>query len=111
LNSNIKNCFSVDVEGFVESNLQSFHIPDKYISKAKENYEIQKNVNFILALLGNLNIKGTFFFLGRIAMDIPLIIKETAKEGHEIACHSYEHKRIFGLSKNNFKEKINYANQ
>ncbi len=109
MNNNTKNCFSVDVEGFVESNLQSFHIPEKYISRDKENYEIEKNVNFILSFLDNLNVKGTFFFLGRIAQDIPLIIKETAKQGHEIACHSYEHKRIFGLTEIEFKENILYS--
>lgn len=109
MTSNIRNCFSVDVEGFVESNLQSFHIPDKYISQAKEDYEIEKNLNSILAILDDLNIKGTFFFLGRIVQDIPLIIKETAKLGHEIACHSFEHKRIYSLTQQEFKEKINYS--
>ena len=58
----IKNCFSVDVESFVESNLQSFHIEEKYLSKSKGNYEIENNVNSILSLLDNLSIKGTFFF-------------------------------------------------
>jgi len=39
------NCFSIDVEGFVESNVESFEIAPAYIDKAKENYEIEKNVN------------------------------------------------------------------
>jgi polysaccharide deacetylase family protein (PEP-CTERM system associated) len=108
-NIDVKNCISLDVEGFVESNLQSFHIEDKYISKTKENYEIEKNVNFILELLDNFNVNGTFFFLGRIAIDIPHIIKETTKYGHEIACHSFDHKRIFDLTKKEFREKITYA--
>jgi len=108
-NVDVKNCVSVDVEGFVESNSQSFHIEDKYISKSNEIYEIEKNVNSILTLLDGLNIKATFFFLGRIARDIPHIIKETAKYGHEIACHSFDHKRIFDLTKKEFREKIVYA--
>ena len=109
MNSIIKNCFSVDVEGFVESNLQSFHIDSKYISSTRENYEIEKNMDIILSLLDQVDIKGTFFFLGRIAKDIPSIVKEAAEHGHEIACHSYEHKRIFGLSKDEFRDKINYS--
>lgn len=105
----MKNCFSVDVEGFVESNLQSFHINSKYISTKRENYEIEKNMDIILGLLDQVDVKGTFFFLGRIAKDIPAIVKEVAEHGHEIACHSYKHKRIFGLSKDEFRDKITFS--
>jgi len=97
------------VESFVESNLQSFHIEEKYISKSKENYEIESNVNSILSLLDNLSIKGTFFFLGRTARGIPNIVKETAQCGHEIACHSYEHIRVLGLTRKEFKNSLIYA--
>jgi polysaccharide deacetylase family protein (PEP-CTERM system associated) len=102
----VKNCLSVDVEGFIESNLQSFHIDNKYISKTNEIYEIEKNVNNILTLLDDLNIKATFFFLGRIGRDIPQVVKETAQNGHEIACHAHEHIRIFGLTQKEFKDSI-----
>jgi polysaccharide deacetylase family protein (PEP-CTERM system associated) len=102
----IINCFSVDVEGFVESNLQSFHIDKKYIDKKREDYEIERNMNSVLELLNELNIQATFFFVGRIARDIPNTVKEAARLGHEIACHSYEHVRAFGTSKDEFKEKL-----
>ncbi len=102
----ITNAFSIDVEGFIESNLQSFHIEDKYVSRLKENNEIEKNVNSILTLLDSFSIKGTFFFLGRIARDIPNVVKETAQCGHEIACHSHKHLRIFGLTKEEFKRDL-----
>lgn len=105
----IKNCFSVDVEGFIESNLQSFSVDKKYISSSEESYEIETNVNSILELLDDFNIKATFFFLGSIGRDIPHVVKQTAECGHEIACHSHEHVRIFGLAKNIFKEKLKLA--
>lgn len=105
----IKNCFSVDVEGFVESNVQSFDVGDRYTSSSKEDYEIEKNVNVILELLDELNIKGTFFFLGRIARDIPHIVQESARYGHEIACHSDKHVRIFGMTEEKFKSDLTRA--
>lgn len=105
----LKNCLSVDAEGFVEANLQSFPIAEKYIDKAKENYEIEKNINSLLELLNDLNVQATFFFVGRIARDIPNIVKEVAQAGHEIACHSYEHVRILGTDKNEIKEKLTSA--
>jgi polysaccharide deacetylase family protein (PEP-CTERM system associated) len=107
----IINAFSVDVEGFVESNVQSFKIDQKYIDKVAENREIETNVYDVLELLYDLRVKATFFFLGRIAKDIPQIVKETAEAGHEIACHNYQHFRIFGTDKNQFRDKLAAAKQ
>ncbi len=104
--SPIINAFSVDVEGFVESNLQSFNIPDKYISQSEENHEIERNTDFLLKILDDEDVKATFFFVGRLAKDIPNIVKETAKAGHEIGCHSYLHLRIFDIEKSEFKQKL-----
>jgi len=105
----ILNCFSVDVEGFIESNVESFPIGEKYRDKKKGNYEIEKNVNYLLEFLSGFHVKGTFFFLGRIARDLPHLVKATAHHGHEIACHSYEHHRIFNMEKEQFREKVRSA--
>ena len=45
------NCLSFDIEGFVESNVQSITIPEGYINRKKEVYEIEKNVEILLELL------------------------------------------------------------
>lgn len=103
------NAFSVDVEGFVESNVQSFPIADKYLDEAAENREIETNTYALLELFSELNVGATFFFLGRIAKDIPNIIKDAAEAGHEIGCHSYAHLRVLGINKSEFKEKLSAA--
>ncbi len=101
------NCFSIDVEGFVESNLQSFDINEKHINKLAESAEIEKNVYFMLELLNDFNVHATFFCLGRIAEEMPKIIREIAGNGHEIACHSYEHIRIVSsANKSEFRDKL-----
>lgn len=105
----ITNAFSIDVEGFVESNIQSFHIPDKYINRPEENREIEQNTNVLLEILDEVNVKATFFFVGRLAHDIPSLVKKVAQAGHEIACHNYAHLRIFGIDKDEFKEKMSAA--
>jgi len=102
----VTNCFSVDVEGFIESNLESFEIAPPYLDKAKQDYEIEANMNVVLEILADLNIQATFFFIGRIARDIPQLVRLTAQMGHEIGCHSFEHLRIFRLNKDEFKEKL-----
>lgn len=103
------NAFSVDVEGFIESNMQSVQIREKYIDQAKENREIETNVRALLALLGDVNVKATFFFLGRVGQEIPDVVKETAQAGHEIACHSYRHIRLFELDRDEFKQNLDSA--
>jgi polysaccharide deacetylase family protein (PEP-CTERM system associated) len=102
----IINAFSIDVEGFVESNVQSFRIPDEYINQSQENREIEYNTNALLEMLDEVGVKATFFFIGRLADDTPGLVKKVAQAGHEIACHSYAHLRIFGINKDEFKEKI-----
>lgn len=105
----VMNCLTIDIEGFVEANLDSFPIAEKYRDKKGENYEIEKNTYFLLDLLSELGIKGTFFFLGRIARDIPSLIRTAAQAGHEIGCHSYDHVRIYSMGKDDFKRQVTLA--
>ena len=100
------NAFSVDVEGFVESNAQSFDIPNKYINQSEENREIEQNTCVLLEILEQTGTKGTFFFVGRIAVDIPNLVRRVAQAGHEIGCHNYLHIRIFDIPQKVFKEKL-----
>jgi polysaccharide deacetylase family protein (PEP-CTERM system associated) len=103
------NAISIDVEGFIESNLQSFAIARKYRNQAKENREIETNVHAVLHILHEFDVQATFFFLGRMARDLPHVIKEVAQAGHEIACHSYDHIRIFSMGRDEFKQKVRFA--
>ena len=103
------NAISVDIEGFAESNAQSFPISDNFLDETTQNCEIETNTHVLLELFAELDIKATFFFLGRIATNIPNLVKATAQAGHEIGCHSYRHLRIVGLEKNDFKDKLTAA--
>jgi len=102
----IENCLSIDVEAFVEGNLESFPIPSKYLSKAAQDYEIEKNTDVFLELLDELQIRATFFVLGRIARDLPQVVRRVADGRNEIACHSDEHLRIFNLRPQQFRQSL-----
>jgi polysaccharide deacetylase family protein (PEP-CTERM system associated) len=108
-NGILLNALSVDVEGFVESNLQSFHIPEKYINQSQENYEIERNIDVLLEILRSHNVKGTFFCVGRIAKEIPDLVKRISAVGHEIGCHNFKHVRVFDTDRKEFKEKLGAA--
>jgi polysaccharide deacetylase family protein (PEP-CTERM system associated) len=103
------NCFSVDVESFSEGNEQSFPIGPEYLDRNRQNYEIERNMDLALMLLAERGVKATFFFLGRIACDLPGVVRMAADQGHEIGCHGLEHRRIFGLEKSVFSDGLRRA--
>lgn len=105
----VLNCFSIDVESFCEANVEGFSINTEHLNPGEQNYEVKKNTDSILSLLAEENVKGTFFFLGRIARDLPDVVRKVAQEGHEIACHGFEHRRVFGLEKRVFEEHLRQA--
>ncbi len=107
--NSVTNAFSIDVEGFVESNTQSFDIPGKYINQSVEDKEIERNTNVALEMFDELQTKATFFFVGRIVEAIPGLIQKVAQQGHEIGCHNYAHLRVFDLGRDEFREKISAA--
>ena len=103
------NCFSIDVESFSESNVESFAIPASHLDPARQNREIEMNVDFILDFLAGHNLQATFFFLGRIARDLPRLVRRVAAEKHEIACHGWRHLRLYGLKPDVFAEQLRRA--
>jgi polysaccharide deacetylase family protein (PEP-CTERM system associated) len=102
----ITNCLSFDIEGFAESNLESFEIQPKYISNLTQDSEIETNTNFTIDYLARLEINATFFFLGRVARDIPQLVKRASEAGHEVACHGFEHSRLHNIGRKTFYDQL-----
>ncbi|HUE44659.1 MAG TPA: DUF3473 domain-containing protein [Aestuariivirgaceae bacterium] len=100
------NCLSIDVEGFLESNLESFGINGAPHAQAREDDEITRNLDVTLELLQEAGVRATFFFLGRVARHIPQAVRQVASEGHEIASHGDEHRRLFGLRPADFHQQM-----
>jgi polysaccharide deacetylase family protein (PEP-CTERM system associated) len=67
---------------------------------------IDRNINLILNLLEEKNTKATFFVLGWIAERYPEIIKKIYLNGHEIACHGYNHELVYKLTQKNFQQDV-----
>jgi polysaccharide deacetylase family protein (PEP-CTERM system associated) len=60
-------------------------------------------------LLSKRNAKATFFVLGWIAERHRSLIKRIYTNGHEIACHGYNHELIYTLSQEKFKLDVSRA--
>lgn len=78
-------------------NILTFDIEEWYLEKAyfgaKESKykEYDRLLDELLERLNNNNLKGTFFCVGKLATDFPLVVKKIAAAGHEIGCHSNTH--------------------
>jgi polysaccharide deacetylase family protein (PEP-CTERM system associated) len=58
----------------------------------------------VLELLNRFGARATFFVLGWIAERQPQIVREILSAGHELGCHSYLHRRVLRLSREEFRE-------
>lgn len=101
--------FTVDVEGFAESHAQSVRINESYLDLPTMDREIEENLGVTLAMLEAHQVKATFFFLGRIAHSAPKLVRRVAAAGHEIGCHSLNHVRITGQSRDEFRRDLRDA--
>ncbi|XGC79503.1 XrtA system polysaccharide deacetylase [Bdellovibrio bacteriovorus] len=95
---------SFDVEDwFTVRNMRGLVSDDQW--HAQES-RIHVGVNFILEELSKKNIKATFFILGWLADNHPEIVKSISDQGHEIACHGYQHTPIDLLTPQSFKQDL-----
>jgi len=78
-------------------NILSFDIEEWYIEKVfhgarQERYDMfERYLGEILDLLDKYKIKATFFVVGMMAADFPLVVRRIQERGHEIGCHSNCH--------------------
>jgi polysaccharide deacetylase family protein (PEP-CTERM system associated) len=47
-------------------------------------------------------VQATFFVLGCVAQEAPDIVRAIVKGGHEVGCHSYNHRQVFRQTPNEF---------
>ena len=98
------NAMTVDVEDYFQ--VSAF---EKLISRDDwDNIEsrVESNVDRILELFDEKNIKATFFTLGWIAERHPSMIERIVSSGHELASHGWEHKRVTKQDRESFREDI-----
>lgn len=85
-------------------NLLTIDLEEWYLEKILHGGRIEKYHSFdetldrLLADLEAQSICATFFCLGKMASDYPEVVRRIATKGHDIACHSNEHKWLTTLT-------------
>jgi polysaccharide deacetylase family protein (PEP-CTERM system associated) len=82
---------TIDVEDYFQVEA-FFNVIDR---GSWDNFEcrVERNVDIILHLLEEANIKATFFTLGWVASRFPALIRRIVTQGHELASHGSDHRR------------------
>ena len=62
------------------------------------------NTKRALDLFDRHGTKATFFFVGWVAQRFPGLAREVRQRGHELACHSFWHRRVNSLTPEEFRE-------
>jgi polysaccharide deacetylase family protein (PEP-CTERM system associated) len=95
------NAFTVDVEDYFHPSEVGAGLGPHHWSSLPSRVEI--GTSSLLELLARHSIRATFFILGWVASEKPALVRRIAEAGHEIACHSNEHRLIYELSPSEFK--------
>src|SRR5262245_9038845 len=61
---------------------------------------------WLLDVLDERGIQATFFVVGQIAESHPSLIRRIAESGHEVASHSWDHRRVIRFSPKSFREDV-----
>jgi polysaccharide deacetylase family protein (PEP-CTERM system associated) len=103
------NAMTVDVEDYfqVEAFFPHIHRADW----DKMECRVEANIDRILQLFSDRDIKGTFFTLGWIAKRYPAMVKQIVANGHELASHGVAHIRADHQSRAEFAADVRQAKE
>lgn len=98
---------SVDVEDY----FQVSGFEDIVPREAWPMYEsrVCRNTDLVLQMFADAGIHATFFVLGWVGERFPDLVRRIAGEGHEVASHSHEHRLVYRLSRDEFRQDLRRA--
>ncbi len=100
----MRNAFSVDVEDYFQ--VLAFEPVIDRKQWARFELRVRRNVDIVLELMAERDVRGTFFILAWIAEREPEMVRAIAREGHEIASHGCNHDRVTTLTPGQFADDI-----
>lgn len=100
----IVNAMTIDVEDYFQVSAFETYIDKKQWDQLP--HRVEKNTHRILDILNERQVRATFFTLGWVAERYPDLIKRIVNDGHELACHGYEHIRVTEQSPKQFREDV-----
>jgi polysaccharide deacetylase family protein (PEP-CTERM system associated) len=103
----IVNALTIDVEDYFQVSAFANHVPRRDWESLP--CRIEQNIDRVLALLAEHDVRATFFALGWVAERYPALIRRIADAGHELASHGFSHRRATELERDGFLADIRLA--
>lgn len=103
----IINGMSVDVEDWFQ--VGGFETVISPADWPQLEDRVERNVQAILGLFDAAKVKATFFTLGWIACRHQDLLRAIAAEGHELASHGWDHRRVFRQDAAGFRADVRAA--
>ena len=100
----LANALTIDVEDYFQVSAFAPYI--KRVDWEGRECRIERNVQRILGMLAQQQVKATFFTLGWIAERYPQLVRDIVAQGHEMASHGYGHERASDLDREAFSADI-----
>lgn len=80
--------------------------PDQWPELSRQSSLVERYTDLILELCQKHRTRATFFVLGWIAERHPELVARIAGAGHELATHSFWHRRVYTLTPEQFLEDL-----
>jgi polysaccharide deacetylase family protein (PEP-CTERM system associated) len=100
-----KIILSFDVEEHYRIEAAAGLHPDAGL-KAHYRERLDSSTKWLLDLLAEAQVRVTFFVVGQIARHNPALVRRIAREGHEVASHSWDHRRVHHFTPASFREDV-----
>ncbi|MDW3095268.1 MAG: DUF3473 domain-containing protein [Gammaproteobacteria bacterium] len=101
------NAMTIDVEDYFQVSAFSDNISVQ--DWPNHRCRVENNMDRILQLFSDNDVKATFFTLGWIAEKYPQVVKNIVSNGHELASHGRNHRRVFDQTPEQFTSDILYT--
>lgn len=96
----MKNLLTVDLEDWFSVEVLKDALPPDTWEELES--VVEPSTLEVLDIFDEHKVRATFFVLGWVADKHPELIQEVARRGHEIACHSYHHRMVSSLTRDEF---------
>jgi polysaccharide deacetylase family protein (PEP-CTERM system associated) len=100
----ITNAMTVDVEDYFQ--VSAFESVVDRNDWESIPCRIPANMEKILALFEQSNVKATFFTLGWVAERFPQVVRDIVSAGHEVASHGWSHIRVPNATPESFYQDV-----
>src|SRR4051812_8526002 len=74
--------------------------------RAQYGARMDETTRWLLDVLAARGVVATFFVVGEIAKSHPALVRRIADAGHEVGSHSWDHRRVFRFTPEEFREDV-----